>query len=224
MGNSAAKKKKASKTSPLYETSTGSSPTSSSQDNLSLSYLANKVPPGVDSKAYSDMMAFYRSSSRNGKMNRTELKKWFLSILPGISGDILDLLFDAFDRDKSGEIDMQEFSFFLALVLKGDKDETNKAMFDALDTNGDGTLSKDELRRHLRVNLAALYLGSVRVPTAEQQAQVDKGVDEILDDVFEIMDTDKSGSIDRDEFVKGVTSSKVVDRFVEQYSHHLANE
>lgn len=97
-------------------------------------------------------------------------------------------------------------------------------MFDALDTNGDGTLSKDELRRHLRVNLAALYLGSVRVPTAEQQAQVDKGVDEILDDVFEIMDTDKSGSIDRDEFVKGVTSSKVVDRFVEQYSHHLANE
>jgi Ca2+-binding EF-hand superfamily protein len=221
MGNSSGKKKKGSTV--AHSSSVAAKP-AKGQDNLSLSYLASVAPPGVDSDAYKQMMEFYRTSARNGKMNREELKKWFLSILPGVSADILDLLFDAFDRDKSGEIDTQEFSFFIALILKGDQEETHNAMFDALDINGDGSLSKDELRRHLRINLAALYLGSVRKPTAEQQADVDKGVDELLDDVFDIIDTDKSGSIDRDEFKKGITSSKVVERFTAQYMSHLLED
>lgn len=57
MGNSAAKKKKAAKAaefSPLYEGSSTSS--SSSQDNLSLSYLANKVPPGGTSWVFHILM------------------------------------------------------------------------------------------------------------------------------------------------------------------------
>jgi len=228
MGNSAGKKKKAIPASAYVKSTavatSNASYTTPKEDSLSLSYLSSKVPPGVDSDAYKQMLAFYRSSSRSGKMNRQELKSWFVGILPGISVDILDLLFDAFDRDKSGEIDMQEFSFFLATILKGDKKETDGAIFDALDTNGDGTLSKEEIRRHLRVNLAAIYLGSVRVPTEEQQAQIDKGVDEMLDDVFNLIDTDKSGSIDRQEFIAGMGSSKVIDRFIEQHAHHLATD
>jgi Ca2+-binding EF-hand superfamily protein len=85
------------------------------------------------------------------------------------------------------------------------------ASFEIFDRNGDGTLSKDEVRAMLtmvvkQVTRAQLKAKQKKVSgdtPIEIDAAGQKKIEEILEEIFNKVDTDRSGSIDVNEFMKG---------------------
>lgn len=80
-------------------------------------------------------------------------------------------------------------------------------MFDALDSDNDGVLSKEELKKKVKFIVSGIRLGNSRAPLPQEQALIDKDVDEVIDEVFLIVDTDTDGTISREEFVSSFGSN-----------------
>ena len=86
------------------------------------------------------------------------------------------------------------------------------ASFHAFDKDRSGTLTKDELRLKIKTLLRTKSDGTPR--TADEVTAMESDVNTLLDEVFDLIDTDKSGSIDIDEYVKGFAGNPKVIEFV----------
>lgn len=89
------------------------------------------------------------------------------------------------DFDFNGKLDILEFVCFMSKVLFINFDSMREleAAFKVFDTNGDGFISKEELRFAFRT------FG---------EADNDEDVEELMD----VFDVDKNGSLSYDEFVR----------------------
>jgi len=97
--------------------------------------------------------------------------------------------FKALDKDKSGELDPQEFTALFANHMKGTTPEQMKNLFDFMDTDKSGTVSFKELS----TALALLSTGSN---------------EEKLEFLFGSFDTDGSGTLTGEEIVNLVNQMK----------------
>jgi len=87
------------------------------------------------------------------------------------------------------------------------------ASFHAFDKDHNGSLTKDELRLKIKTLLRTKKDGKPR--TAEELAAMETDVNKVIDEVFELIDVDKSGSIDIDEYVRGFAGNAKVIEFIE---------
>lgn len=74
-------------------------------------------------------------------------------------------------------------------------------------------MTKDELRLKVKTLLRVNKAGVPR--TAEELVALESDLNKILDNVFELIDTDKSGSIDIDEYARGFGGNPQVIEFIE---------
>ena len=88
-----------------------------------------------------------------------------------------------------------------------------KASFHAFDKDRSGTLTKDELRLKIRTLLRTKKDGQAR--TTDELTAMEADLNKLLDDIFDLIDTDKSGSIDIDEYVRGFAGNPQVISFIE---------
>ena len=64
--------------------------------------------------------------------------------------NLFRLLFDSFDEDKDGKVDVGEFAFGLTTLTNGTVFERLRMAFNSADADGDGFLVQDELTELLR--------------------------------------------------------------------------
>ena len=104
--------------------------------------------------------------------------------------EISNRLFDIFDKDKSGTIDIAEFMETIELVISGtDKDKIRFA-FDLHDLDDSGFIDQIELK----ILIEQSFL--------ENNLDYDEfQLDLLVDEFFRRADTDKSGTIDFGEFL-----------------------
>lgn len=65
---------------------------------------------------------------------------------------MLDLMFDAFDEDKSGFLDFKELAVILAMDSSKDDKETMELIFKMFDENKDGKVDAKELKKVFTVS------------------------------------------------------------------------
>jgi Ca2+-binding EF-hand superfamily protein len=87
------------------------------------------------------------------------------------------------------------------------------ASFHAFDKDRSGTLTKDELHLKVKTLLRVKKDGTARTP--EELKDIDAEVTKVIDEVFDLIDTDKSGSIDIEEYVRGFAGNAQVIDFIE---------
>eukprot|EP01053_Blabericola_migrator_P013431 Blabericola_migrator_1__13430@NODE_963_length_5889_cov_140_567846_g668_i0_p1_GENE_NODE_963_length_5889_cov_140_567846_g668_i0NODE_963_length_5889_cov_140_567846_g668_i0_p1_ORF_typecomplete_len1075_score132_77Pkinase/PF00069_25/1_2e16EFhand_1/PF00036_32/3_3e06EFhand_1/PF00036_32/6e06EFhand_1/PF00036_32/6_6e02EFhand_6/PF13405_6/0_0013EFhand_6/PF13405_6/4_3e05EFhand_6/PF13405_6/4_8e03PH/PF00169_29/7_2e11EFhand_5/PF13202_6/0_00013EFhand_5/PF13202_6/2_5e05EFhand_5/PF13202_6/1_2e04Pkinase_Tyr/PF07714_ len=69
----------------------------------------------------------------------------FLQVFPQLPGVVGERLFAAFDVNKNGVIDFEEFSNGLAILSSANLNNKLRFIFNMYDLNGDGQLSRDEM-------------------------------------------------------------------------------
>ena len=104
---------------------------------------------------------------------------------------ISNRLFDLFDNDKSGSIDFEEFVSNLELLIESDSESKIKFAFDLHDLDNNGHIDRSEIRILIKESFH------------ENNLDYDKSqIDLLVDEFFEKADTDKSNTIDFNEFLQ----------------------
>jgi len=136
----------------------------------------------------------------------------------GLNDLIVEQLFQAFDRDKNGIIDLQEFVTGMALCLHGGIKEKCHLLFKIFNLNGDEGISREELstvltsclmsaNTLLQSTLKTEGLSAFESQLADQTGaavMLNVVVDKIVKEAFDTCDVSNTGKLEIDEFAKWV--------------------
>lgn len=152
--------------------------------------------------------------------------------------DEADAIFDSVDTNKDGEISADELKTHLVDVM-GYSSEYTTYLFASLDTNADGVITREEMRfAFYNFEALSMYMtfgiGGSDVTSREafksfalKQQSGGEGRDKLLlndlaDLIFDMIDTDNSGQIDKDELRQHFDN--VTNKFKEDSADQLAKE
>tara|TARA_B100001250_G_scaffold306673_1_gene268548 strand:+ start:2043 stop:3542 length:1500 start_codon:yes stop_codon:yes gene_type:complete len=119
-------------------------------------------------------------------IDRTEFKNGL-----GIGNELIsNRLFDLFDKDKSGFIDIIEFTETIKSIIEGDKISKIKFAFELHDLDNNGFIDKKELKILIQ---ESFYENNLKFDYFQ--------IDLLVNDFFSVADKDNSGTIDYMEFL-----------------------
>jgi len=116
---------------------------------------------------------------------------------------VQDAVFDLFDRDDNGAVDMMELICGIALLCQGTEEEKIKAIFSIFDENGDDFISMDEMFKFLtsvfKVVLTPNVKGVMRSMGVEVESAEDLASVTSLE-CFKAADLNNDGKLSLQEF------------------------
>lgn len=95
------------------------------------------------------------------------------------------------------------------------------ASFHIFDTNNDGSLSRDELKLKIRAVLKGKRMAHNF--SAMYSKILDKETDQVVDKIFDLIDTDKNGTIDVEEFVTGFAENAEVSELLRDIAYSMSD-
>jgi Ca2+-binding EF-hand superfamily protein len=109
---------------------------------------------GLKNVPVGDALQSLKSMSSDGKLTREQFLGAYTLLLQKFdievpSDDIKNAVFDLFDRDDNGVVDMMELICGASLLCTGTEEDKIHAVFDVFDENGDGVISMDEMFKFL---------------------------------------------------------------------------
>ena len=108
-------------------------------------------------------------------------------------------LFNAFDADRNGFVDFNEFAGGISVLLGGTLDERLRLAFNAYDLDASGSLSPEEVFHLTRSAMQA-----------RGYAASDAEIRQIVQSLFNDVDTDFSGTLDFNEFRQGILRNRII--------------
>eukprot|EP00741_Cyanophora_paradoxa_P009794 tig00000147_g9489.t1 len=111
------------------------------------------------------------------------------------------ILFEAFDADQSGDVDVNEFISGLAVLSKGSLEERLEFAFTMFDVDRDGEVSKSEI-----LNMLTSVTSILSVLDPRKRTDI-KNIKVIADKLFAILDTDGNGFVSKHEFAHGLANN-----------------
>lgn len=174
----------------------------------------NSIKPESIKKAYQRFQE--TDVDHSGLIDYTE----FCEVLQVEPSPQVEKLFQLFDNDKSGQIDVKEFMIGLSNFSGAGKEEKLKFAFMVFDEDGNGVITKQELLKILKARVLLCAVSGVR--RAERGAQAnhmasnDKEVARKADTIMMQADKDGDGVISFDEFV--IVSKKFPNILFPAYS------
>ncbi|KAH3746198.1 hypothetical protein Pelo_12397 [Pelomyxa schiedti] len=146
----------------------------------------------------------------NGAMTLADFRRFSMESSTQLPPGVIEKIFFAFDRNRDGRIDVREYLMMISLTRGGTLDEKLQASFDIFDSNRDGKLEKYEVRSLLEA-ANVTYAGSISLGLTPQ---MEAHVNDLVEQTFELSDTNHDGFIDREEFVHAFkTHPKVLEFF-----------
>jgi Ca2+-binding EF-hand superfamily protein len=109
---------------------------------------------GLKNVPVGDALQSLKSMSSDGKLTREQFLGAYTLLLQKFdievpSDDVKNAVFDLFDRDDNGVVDMMELICGASLLCTGTEEDKIHAVFDVFDENGDGVISMDEMFKFL---------------------------------------------------------------------------
>jgi len=161
----------------------------------------------ITPEVYDNMAAEFMNLT--GGQNEIPHEVWTEAFSGAFGEDGQDLsahyetIFSVLDCDHNNTLTLDEYMLFQGVILYGDGRFKLRALFAIADTSRDNVLTADELRNSFVFAMKISnrnnpeYPGNPNVITPEQNAIIDNAVR----NVFELVDTDKNGTIELNEFL-----------------------
>lgn len=155
-----------------------------------------------------DGLKGFKSSAVEDKLTRDQflqgyeglIQKFGLEVPPQ---NVKNAVFDLFDRDDNGIVDMMELICGISLLCQGTEEEKIHAVFDIFDENGDGFISMDEMFKFLtsvfKVVLTPNVMGVMRSMGVEVESAEDLASVTSLE-CFKAADLNQDGKLSIAEF------------------------
>eukprot|EP01107_Rhizomastix_libera_P017368 TRINITY_DN810_c0_g1_i1.p1 TRINITY_DN810_c0_g1~~TRINITY_DN810_c0_g1_i1.p1 ORF type:complete len:194 (-),score=45.56 TRINITY_DN810_c0_g1_i1:113-694(-) len=177
-----------------------------------------KASYGIPEGMLNEMMkGFKKEANKEGKITKPK----FLQIFGKASTtEFAEQLFDRFDRNNDGTMDIKEFLMMLGVTYGGSVDQKLRASFEMFDINGDGQLTRAEVREMFILIVKQKW--KMQNPTHKGQPPAMNAeelvvVDDIIGTVFDKVDLDKNGTLDVEEFITGFSKHPDVCQFFMQF-------
>jgi len=165
-------------------------------------------PLDKDYKIYDKATAEFEEVVGNKKKNMT--KDQFLNSqkqrFVGMDPHLLEAIWNAFDTDGNGVMDVNEFRLYHAINAVGSRRQRAIALFGVTDTSNDRILQKSEI---VSMMILARKFKKRATMDPAPTAPVELTADELVEvtkqaeDFMERHDKDKSQTVEIEEFVKG---------------------
>jgi len=154
------------------------------------------------------LRVFKESAGEEANLSQNQFRMAYVRLLSekGItapSADVQQALFELFDKDKNGMVDMMELVCGISLFCQGNEEDKIKAVFRVFDENDDGFISMDEMFKFLssvfRVMLTPTVVETMKrmgyeVDSAEDLASV------TALECFKMADLNHDGKLSLQEF------------------------
>jgi Ca2+-binding EF-hand superfamily protein len=168
-----------------------------------------ELPPGFDLGFFDERVRTFKAMANPDGLVTKQSYVAYLSSGKSLSGSAaatatFGQFFETADRDRSGMLDIHEWLHWQNIQPLDNVALRLRAVFLLFDRDDSGTLSWDEVRR--------LFVLACRGQPGMMDATAIK---QVVDDVFDKVDTDKDGSLSMEEFVSGFAKHPLVlDFFV----------
>jgi len=175
-----------------------------------------------ESEYQSIMTAFKQRADANGCISR---EAFVDSVSHTSHPELAGMIFDVFDKDGNATMDLREYLVMCGMTRAGTVEQRLAASFELFDENGDGVISQDEVRKILRLLVQqkmamARFQATGHKCSASSQVLDEKtlaSIDRVVTATFAKVDTDKNGTIDKDEFVQGFATHPEICSFFKQF-------
>lgn len=121
-------------------------------------------------------------------------------------------------------MDINEYLALMGVTFGGTVQQKLRASFAIFDKDGNGTLSKDEVRDMLRMVIQQVMRAQHRQATGKVPPKgnllddaANAKIDQVVEEVFDRVDADKSGAIDVNEFESGFSENPQMLAFFKQF-------
>ena len=183
-----------------------------------------KATYGVSENEFKIISTTFKKQAKNGQIQRKDFVK-VMTKHGGMGEELANQLFDSFDTDNSGTMDINEYLALMGVTFGGTVQQKLRASFAIFDKDGNGSLSKDEVRDMLRMVIVQVMRAQFRSTHGKSAAKsatvldaaANAKIDQVVEEVFDRVDKDKSGSIDIDEFEKGFSENPEMLAFFKQF-------
>lgn len=171
--------------------------------------------------------------SQMNKEDRTISKEKFIEIMAehgAADEEFATAIFESFDADESGKIDIQEYLSLMGITFGGSVEEKLQASFRLFDKDGDGELDADEIENMLMMATRAVvrkqYNASQqqahnKIATGKTEVEIPEPlrlkIKEIVAEIFEKVDTDGNGKLSLEEFTNGFAEHPEICSFFKQF-------
>jgi Ca2+-binding EF-hand superfamily protein len=152
----------------------------------------------------------FKATAQDGKLSKDLFQQSYVDLLAahGVSAPseaVCVAVFDLFDRDQNGVVDMMELVCGISLLCQGTEDDKIAAVFKAFDEDGDGFVSMEEMNTFLlsvfRVVLTPAVAGIMRAQGVEVDSAEDLAA-VTTEECFKDADLNHDGRLSIDEFRK----------------------
>ncbi|KAI9921483.1 hypothetical protein PsorP6_001163 [Peronosclerospora sorghi] len=153
---------------------------------------------------------FNKLLAKDGRISRdTQLK----------TDQLFNELFELFDVDKNGVVDVVELGAGLSILCGGNRADKAKAMFTLYDTNRDGYITPEEMTLYLTSVFKILFKTSPEI-SAEIGLRPEQLAKETTEGCFQAFDDNQDGQLSFEEFRAWFEQQKAHSRY---HQHHNSN-
>ncbi|XP_069126416.1 neurocalcin-like [Argopecten irradians] len=138
---------------------------------------------------------YKENCGRSRFLSREKFRKVYNKVFPGDASQFADIMFNKFDTDNNGRVDMREF--IIGLLMSDAKDVNKKIefAFEMYDIDKSGTISRDEV-----IQISQAY---------SRMYNTDEGT-MVADRLFEYMDKNRDEEISFEEFSEAARSNSEI--------------